>query len=353
MSGRNVSPAFCIPNETFIEIISNIEDSPTLFACLFVSRDWCRITIPILWQNPFSIINKNKNGIKSLSRFGKIQNFLKICFSKLPITESSRIPLLGLDLLEERPKYTFDYFSFVKEMNHEDVLMTVKMAFSSEKIQDLITCIMMTHFCREAQKISRITIPLFESSIMSRAKIKEMFETSFQPHKQFSSLLIANYQENEDKHENKRNCIYFLSKTCEFLSYQQQLVELEIAGISNNITDIFACLCGLPSKSLLKLEFTKCVFNYELPHSIRKWKFLDDLNELRFNCCMTEDGFSLSLDDDYLEYFTQNMTLVIDDEGEYGEDEDNEEDEDDESGDCFVFIGNNKSVNLAKSQASK
>ncbi|CAG8479823.1 3853_t:CDS:2 [Ambispora gerdemannii] len=345
MSERN-DPAFYIPNEIFAEIIRHIQESPTLFSCLFVSRDWCRITIPILWQNPFSLINKNKRCVNYLSTSGKIQNFLKICFSKLPTTESSRIPILGLDLLGKRPKYTFDYFSFIREITYLDVSVTIELAFHSKKLQDLIICIMMTHFCREAQKITNMIIPLFDSSIMPHAKIKEMFETSFQQHKQFNLLLIANYQENEDEYENRRNCKYFISRTCEILSYQQRLVELEIFGISDDLTVIIAGLCDLPSKSLVKLKFFDCAFDYEISYEIQKWKFLDDLEELRFHYCRIADDLFRPLDDDYLEYFMNNMTLVTDGKDDEMNTYEYEEDEDDELGDCFVFIGNNKSDDL-------
>ncbi|RGB26997.1 hypothetical protein C1646_820033 [Rhizophagus diaphanus] len=38
-------------------------DYSTLYSCVLVNRLWCRITIPILWENPFSIPIKNYNVI--------------------------------------------------------------------------------------------------------------------------------------------------------------------------------------------------------------------------------------------------------------------------------------------------
>ena len=34
-------------------------DFPTLHSCILVNKLWCRLTIPILWEDPFSIITEN------------------------------------------------------------------------------------------------------------------------------------------------------------------------------------------------------------------------------------------------------------------------------------------------------
>ncbi|EXX53942.1 uncharacterized protein OCT59_008503 [Rhizophagus irregularis] len=40
---------------------SNLLDYSTLHSCILVNRLWCRIAIPLLWENPFSIPNRNYN----------------------------------------------------------------------------------------------------------------------------------------------------------------------------------------------------------------------------------------------------------------------------------------------------
>ncbi|PKC66428.1 hypothetical protein RhiirA1_419332, partial [Rhizophagus irregularis] len=35
----------------------------TLHSCILVNRLWCRLVIPLLWENPFSIPTKNYNFI--------------------------------------------------------------------------------------------------------------------------------------------------------------------------------------------------------------------------------------------------------------------------------------------------
>ncbi|PKC57230.1 hypothetical protein RhiirA1_428635, partial [Rhizophagus irregularis] len=38
-------------------------DYSTLHSCILVNRLWCRIAIPLLWEDPFSIPIKNYNFI--------------------------------------------------------------------------------------------------------------------------------------------------------------------------------------------------------------------------------------------------------------------------------------------------
>ncbi|RGB42364.1 hypothetical protein C1646_751008 [Rhizophagus diaphanus] len=39
-------------------------DFSTLYSCILVNRLWCRLAIPLLWENPFSIPNENYNFIR-------------------------------------------------------------------------------------------------------------------------------------------------------------------------------------------------------------------------------------------------------------------------------------------------
>jgi hypothetical protein len=45
-----------------IEYFQN--DYSTLYSCILVNRLWCRLAIPLLWDNPFSICTKNNNFIE-------------------------------------------------------------------------------------------------------------------------------------------------------------------------------------------------------------------------------------------------------------------------------------------------
>jgi hypothetical protein len=53
-----------LPELTY-EIIKYFKnDFTTLYSCILVNRLWCRLAIPLLWENPFSIPTKNYNFIE-------------------------------------------------------------------------------------------------------------------------------------------------------------------------------------------------------------------------------------------------------------------------------------------------
>ncbi|RIB25470.1 hypothetical protein C2G38_469754 [Gigaspora rosea] len=43
--------------ELMENILNNLKNDPnSLYSCALASRHWCKMSIPILWQNPFSFI---------------------------------------------------------------------------------------------------------------------------------------------------------------------------------------------------------------------------------------------------------------------------------------------------------
>ncbi|POG67099.1 hypothetical protein GLOIN_2v1650344, partial [Rhizophagus irregularis DAOM 181602=DAOM 197198] len=55
-----------LPAELTYEVIKYFQndDYSTLHSCLLVNRLWCRLAIPLLWENPFSINTGNYNFIE-------------------------------------------------------------------------------------------------------------------------------------------------------------------------------------------------------------------------------------------------------------------------------------------------
>ena len=51
--------------ELIYEIIKYFhKDISTLHSCILVNRLWCRLTIPLLWEDPFSLPTKNHKFIE-------------------------------------------------------------------------------------------------------------------------------------------------------------------------------------------------------------------------------------------------------------------------------------------------
>src|ERR1044072_8532518 len=51
-----------LPKECFNDILSFLDDS-TLYNCLFVNRYLCRLTVPIIWRDPFRDYKKHKHSL--------------------------------------------------------------------------------------------------------------------------------------------------------------------------------------------------------------------------------------------------------------------------------------------------
>ncbi|RIB20419.1 hypothetical protein C2G38_2244584 [Gigaspora rosea] len=89
--------------ELMDNIVKNLNNETySLYSCALVSRHWCKISIPILWQDPFSFSRRSplfiSNYFSSLSEYEKI--ILKEC---------------GIN--EEFSKTIFDYARFLKALN--------------------------------------------------------------------------------------------------------------------------------------------------------------------------------------------------------------------------------------------
>ncbi|KAF0506044.1 f-box domain-containing protein [Gigaspora margarita] len=88
-----------IPNECLIEIFNNFqEDYITLFSCLLVSRQWCRIIVPILWSRP-------------TDDFGD-KRIIRIYLFALNVEEQALLIPFNIILPKNYPKPLFEYSTY-------------------------------------------------------------------------------------------------------------------------------------------------------------------------------------------------------------------------------------------------
>ncbi|CAB5212182.1 unnamed protein product [Rhizophagus irregularis] len=93
--------------ELIYEIIKYFKtDHSTLHSCILVNRLWCRLAIPLLWENPFSISTKNYNFIEIYLH--DLNDDLK---TKYNISTSNTL---------------FNYSKFIKYLNIEEFISSVK-----------------------------------------------------------------------------------------------------------------------------------------------------------------------------------------------------------------------------------
>ncbi|RGB40420.1 hypothetical protein C1646_753370 [Rhizophagus diaphanus] len=88
-------------------------DFLTLHSCILVNRLWCRLTIPLLWENPFSIPTKNYKFIEIY-----LQNLNDNNFKKNLNIYKFNDKLFYLNTL-------FNYTSFIKDINLLKVITSV------------------------------------------------------------------------------------------------------------------------------------------------------------------------------------------------------------------------------------
>ncbi|CAB4403436.1 unnamed protein product [Rhizophagus irregularis] len=98
------------------EIIQHFRnDFSTLYSCILVNRLWCRLAVPLLWEDPFS-----KHDPKNC-------HFIEIYLSKSNEDDKAKFNEYGIeyDLLRSNSTL-FNYPSFIKYLNYGDTYRSVK-----------------------------------------------------------------------------------------------------------------------------------------------------------------------------------------------------------------------------------
>ncbi|RIB20780.1 hypothetical protein C2G38_2141010 [Gigaspora rosea] len=95
--------------EIMEKILNNLNDEfYSLYSCALVSRHWCKISIPILWQDPFSI-NRDSFSIKQTSLF--ISQYIS------SFDENEKLVLKEYGIYENFSETLFDYARFLKVLD--------------------------------------------------------------------------------------------------------------------------------------------------------------------------------------------------------------------------------------------
>ncbi|PKY31167.1 hypothetical protein RhiirB3_448645 [Rhizophagus irregularis] len=108
------------------------KDLTTLYSCIFVNRLWCRLAIPLLWENPFSIPTKNYRCIEIYLSYLNDDNKTK--FNEYEIINN----LLPSNTL------LFNYPSFIKCLNLGTIYISTKewvctlLDDDREKLEELV-----------------------------------------------------------------------------------------------------------------------------------------------------------------------------------------------------------------------
>lgn len=98
-------------------------DRKTLYTCALVNREWCRITIPLLWKNPIKLLH-GPDDYYPYHRYRN--NHVKLVDTYLSyLNNEERIQLIknGFKLPLRNKPPIFDYISFLRYVSNGDIQM--------------------------------------------------------------------------------------------------------------------------------------------------------------------------------------------------------------------------------------
>ena len=95
-----------MPKCDLLNITNNRNNRKFLNPCLLVNRIWCKLTVSILWNNPYCLTNKTKN---------KLFNVILLHLSK---ESRENLKTQEIDLfIETHHQPLFDYINFWKHLD--------------------------------------------------------------------------------------------------------------------------------------------------------------------------------------------------------------------------------------------
>ncbi|KAG9293471.1 hypothetical protein G9A89_009195 [Geosiphon pyriformis] len=268
-----------LPVDVLHEIIENLaNDKNSLYSTLFVSRDWCRTTVPILWRNPFELLPTTWDQDPE-----KIRSLLRIYFSYVTGDDLALVKNWNVRIPKLRSAPTFDYIACLQNLNDRHVITAVNILFPyltegfAYPIGHNMVCYsLIKQMIRRSSNLIEVTISAQHWAILPNEHIEAFFSTLAEQHpkirklrfrlRNFGSYLYA------DDQMKYAVCASQLIHQLKFLE------EVEFANIDVGLTEILETLKTRP-KTLQRIKFRYCCF-YDGRHSILKdWHHLEDLEE--------------------------------------------------------------------------
>ncbi|RGB27540.1 hypothetical protein C1646_768966 [Rhizophagus diaphanus] len=218
-----------------------IEDPGTLYSCILVNRNWCRITIPILWSDPFNNIKRKNPNNANLS----IRTFIS-CLEdsgkSTLINEFIKIPNSWEKPLFDYPKYLkiFKYDHFGKMLENFvriNYKLLIEMKTDLNKIYMIITSVIMEMIFKKSGKL--ITLQYIHDHISSQRIIYTL------------DLLLYSYNRNNFEEGRRKNSHYISLKKLTTLKFFAYCIHEEsytiiwptffntLAKLAKNIQEIF------------------------------------------------------------------------------------------------------------------
>ncbi|KAF0555491.1 hypothetical protein F8M41_017214 [Gigaspora margarita] len=157
--------------ELMENILNNLNNEIySLYSCALVSRHWCKMSIPILWQDPFS--------------FNQSPLFISKYFSSLGEDEKFSLKECGINT--EFSKTLFDYARFLKVLNLSSLESNVEKWFCLQYVSP------MPNYTQTVYRIVNLLFKLFVKSGATLHKLNLYF-----PSYEISPEIFYSLEQNE------------------------------------------------------------------------------------------------------------------------------------------------------------
>ncbi|CAG8509690.1 12516_t:CDS:2 [Ambispora gerdemannii] len=312
-SNHNQS-TFTFPIEILPDILEYFaKDSTTLYNLLFVNNEFCDATIPILWRDPFGIVEQWKKSNRS-----KMTEFFKIFFDGLSKNDVAMIESCGFAIPRiEREPYA-SYISFMQVFDHDDIVRALLAYFQSSSVPrrrtdpKFLSFYILRQVFRYSIKIRKVSIMYYDIAVRSMADISSWFEQISQRHQKIEKIQISEAVHLNGSQGTVRS-LGFWCGVVKLINSQRKLQELEVFGVHQGIEYIFDFL-RLGHATLSKIRFDSCGIPNEKLAEITDWKILGQLAELRFSDCVVVASseilfFVKPLDLTFLSFLEPKMML--------------------------------------------
>ncbi|RGB32848.1 hypothetical protein C1646_743691 [Rhizophagus diaphanus] len=90
------------------------KDFSTLYSCILINRLWCRLAIPLLWEDPFS------------KKYPENRHFIEIYLSKLNEDVKTKLYIYGVNNNLVFSNTLFNYPSFIKYLDIDKILSSIQ-----------------------------------------------------------------------------------------------------------------------------------------------------------------------------------------------------------------------------------
>ncbi|PKY25071.1 hypothetical protein RhiirB3_439863 [Rhizophagus irregularis] len=261
-----------LPAELTYEVIKYFQndDYSTLHSCLLVNRLWCRLAIPLLWENPFSINTGNYNFIEIY-----LHNLNDDDFN----TKLNEHNIVNNSLLSN---LLFNYPKFLKYLNIRKFILSVNKWLESAIITSNTTN--RSNF----KVLIDICATIFKIFIENKVNLHvlEIENLSDYYHKCFVNILKLILKNTEFIHNIRNINLFNVSNTLDYY-YISQIINLQQnlkkISISDNLFLYHSLLLSKKSdcsNTLTIIIFYKVNFNFKFLWANKIFERLNHLNVL-------------------------------------------------------------------------